>query len=100
MHIDWKFNFVFIIIFFILLLLLSEAKKSLKSSLILQAEFHLHSLILQGQAIQVIVDCVPKSGIEQWSRVVEAGFLIPFCEKGTPAAASNSLQPGEMEDNS
>ena len=62
---------------------LSEAKKSLKSSLILQAESHLHSLVLQGQAIQVIVDCIPKSGIEQWSRVVEAlpDFLFRFVKK-------------------
>ena len=62
---------------------LSEAKKSLKSSLILQAESHLHSLVLQGQAIQTTVDCVPKSGIEQWSRVVEAlpDFLFRFVKK-------------------
>ena len=62
---------------------LSEAKKSLKSSLILQAESHRHSLVLQCQAIQVIVDCVPKSGIEQWSRVVEAlpDFLFRFVKK-------------------
>ena len=31
---------------------------------------------------------------------ITAGFLIPFCEEGTPAAASNSLQPGEMEKSS
>ena len=29
-----------------------------------------------------------------------AGFLIPFCEEGTPAAASNILQPGQIEENS
>ena len=62
---------------------LSEAKKSLKSSLILKAESHIHSLLLQDQAIQVIVDCVPKSGIEQWTRVVEAlpDFLFRFVKK-------------------
>ena len=45
--------------------LVTGAKESLKSSSILQAESHLHFLILQSQAIQAIVDCVPKAGIEQ-----------------------------------
>ena len=29
-----------------------------------------------------------------------ARLLVPFCEEGTPAAASNSFQPGEMEESS
>ena len=33
------------------------------------------------------------------SRII-AGFLTPCCEGGTPATASNSIQPGEMEESS
>ena len=48
--------------------------------------------------------CRLHSEIRDWAVVKSgrstAGFLIPLCEEGTPAAASNSLQPGEMEENS
>ena len=61
----------------------SEVKKTLQASLISQAEFHVHSLILQGQAVKVITECISKSGIGQWSRIVEAlpDFLFRFVKK-------------------
>ena len=61
----------------------SEAKKTLQASLISQAEFHVHSLILQGQAVKVITEFISKSGIGQWSRIVEAlpDFLFRFVKK-------------------
>ena len=58
-------------------------QRKLQASLIFQAEFHAHSLILQGQAVKVITECISKSGIGQWSRIVEAlpDFLFHFAKK-------------------
>ena len=84
----------------------ARAKKPLQTSLISKAEFHVHSRKLQGHSgnsVKVITKCISRSGIGQWSRIVEAltdfWFLVPFCEEGTPAAASNSFKLGEMEEN-
>ena len=64
----------------------AEAKKTLQSSLISQAQFHVHSLILQDQAIKIITECISKSGIGQWLRIVEAlpDFLFRFVKKALP----------------
>ena len=62
---------------------INEAKKKLQNDQTSQAESHIHSLVCQGQLAQCVTESVSRTGVDQWSRLIESlpEFLFRFVRK-------------------